>query len=275
MKILLPCHRPAAAVAFAPGKRSAFTLIELLVVIAIIAILAAILFPVFAQARAKARQTACLSNQKQIGTGLMLYTQDYDETLPGNTDGEAACGHSGGNAATSLGFMQPYSAARRDLWNVVPRDVQPYLKNVQVFRCPQSAPRTGSPTYADTVTTAGGGSSSYLFNGVVGQRPLAVMPAPADLVYVREENFANRYASQRPYRNRTNGLYYGANWNSYDLMHNDGGNLLFCDGHAKWQKKSSITFKQLGLKATPEDRRLATSSAASIQEGNTGMEAAF
>jgi prepilin-type N-terminal cleavage/methylation domain-containing protein/prepilin-type processing-associated H-X9-DG protein len=63
--------------------RRGFTLIELLVVIAIIAILAAILFPVFAQARARARATACLSNLKQIGTGLMMYNQDYDETMPG------------------------------------------------------------------------------------------------------------------------------------------------------------------------------------------------
>src|ERR671934_1073768 len=62
--------------------RSGFTLIELLVVIAIIAILAAILFPVFAQAREKARQAGCLSNLKQIGTATMLYVQDYDETYP-------------------------------------------------------------------------------------------------------------------------------------------------------------------------------------------------
>src|SRR5437879_6461586 len=63
-------------------KRRAFTLIELLVVIAIIAILAAILFPVFAQAREKARGAACLSNGKQMGIGLMMYAQDYDERLP-------------------------------------------------------------------------------------------------------------------------------------------------------------------------------------------------
>ena len=63
-------------------RRTAFTLIELLVVIAIIAILAAILFPVFAQAREKARQTTCVSNLRQIGVAVMMYTQDYDETLP-------------------------------------------------------------------------------------------------------------------------------------------------------------------------------------------------
>src|SRR5262249_50119335 len=64
------------------SRRSAFTLIELLVVIAIIAILAAILFPVFAQARERARMSACISNMRQIGSGLMMYVQDYDETFP-------------------------------------------------------------------------------------------------------------------------------------------------------------------------------------------------
>src|SRR6201988_4702864 len=67
-----------------PTRNRGFTLIELLVVIAIIAILAAILFPVFAQAREKARQASCLSNMKQIGLGMTMYVQDYDETFPCN-----------------------------------------------------------------------------------------------------------------------------------------------------------------------------------------------
>src|SRR5438046_982945 len=73
---------PCAEVQRPHGPERGFTLIELLVVIAIIAILAAILFPVFAQARDKARTTSCLSNGKQLGTALMMYAQDYDETYP-------------------------------------------------------------------------------------------------------------------------------------------------------------------------------------------------
>jgi prepilin-type N-terminal cleavage/methylation domain len=102
-------------VAVAAVKRpAAFTLIELLVVIAIIAILAAILFPVFAQAREKARQASCMSNLKQIGLAIMQYTQDYDETFPRGADDNF-----------------------RNSW---PAATQPYAKSIEIFRCPSSSP---------------------------------------------------------------------------------------------------------------------------------------
>src|ERR1051325_2688168 len=93
----------------APGGPRGFTLIELLVVIAIIALLAAILFPVFAQARDKARQPTCLSNMRQIGTAMLIYLQDYDEFYP--------TVHSGAYLVL----------------------IQPYVKNLDVWRCPSGS----------------------------------------------------------------------------------------------------------------------------------------
>jgi prepilin-type N-terminal cleavage/methylation domain-containing protein/prepilin-type processing-associated H-X9-DG protein len=102
-------------------RKQGFTLIELLVVIAIIAILAAILFPVFAQAREKARQTSCLSNLKQMGLGFMMYAQDYDETMPAAFAQNGAI--NGGGVAEV-----PYE-----------HQILPYIKNDQIFGCPSDA----------------------------------------------------------------------------------------------------------------------------------------
>ena len=116
------------------ARQSAFTLIELLVVIAIIAILAAILFPVFAKAREKARQISCTSNQKQIGIGLLQYVQDYDETFPLSRFGYT--------------FMSPGGPQEAE-WDTV---LMPYIKagsvdarNGGVYSCPSfPVPKEGN-----------------------------------------------------------------------------------------------------------------------------------
>ncbi len=111
-------------------RSKGFTLIELLVVIAIIAILAAILFPVFAKAREKARQTSCLSNVRQMMTGYLSYAQDYDECLPATP---TWC--NGG--VTSPGSPPGYwdnQAARKAVFVLI----QPYMKNWQLFNCPSA-----------------------------------------------------------------------------------------------------------------------------------------
>lgn len=233
----------------AAHHRAGFTLIELLVVIAIIAILAAILFPVFAQAREKARQTGCLSNMKQIGTGLMMYTQDYDEVLPGNSGTAEGYG-------LPLGFMD-LSSARN--WA---RDVQPYVKNMGVLICPSSEPRTGSTANAyDATTVPGSGNTSYFQNGIAANRPLAAIPAPADIIFLQENRYYGRTCQERPrratagYANFTTaytGTYTEFNGSGYSDRHMQGGNLLFCDGHAKWRKKVAIKFSDFGAGGTTQ-----------------------
>ncbi|MES2465532.1 MAG: DUF1559 domain-containing protein [Armatimonadota bacterium] len=120
-------------------RAAAFTLIELLVVIAIIAILAAILFPVFAQARDKARQAACMSNTKQIALGIMQYTGDYDELLPVIGDG-AQC---------------------RGRWQY---QIYPYVKNEQVFTCP-SLPDNKWSAVTSVVSGCGTATGNYSISG--------------------------------------------------------------------------------------------------------------
>jgi len=183
-----------------------FTLIELLVVIAIIAILAAILFPVFARAREKARQASCLSNVKQLGLANLMYLQDYDETYP--------------IGMTSVGFANGVSVLER---------CEPYIKNQQLSRCPSNA--AGA---VDFSAISGLGRYSYGWNMQVFGQNLIGVPRPVILP---------QSESSIPYPAETTAFYDALTQPNFavytDHRHNDGANVCFLDGHGKWHGKTS------------------------------------
>lgn len=145
-------------------RRKAFTLIELLVVIAIIAILAAILFPVFARARDAARATTCRSNLKQILSAAMMYSQDYDEKLVGSWDP----------------YVTQYGGAT--YWMGV---ILPYTKNYQVYTCPSfSGPSEGNPN--NPQVSSYGHSHNFLGWGFANTPGMADVQKPADTIYFAE-----------------------------------------------------------------------------------------
>jgi len=249
---------------YVESRKSAFTLIELLVVIAIIAILAAILFPVFAQAREKARTISCLSNTKQLSLGLLMYVQDYDETWPRNDD----CVNNGtvavpGAPATAIGCSGPGYGDRVNhykwwYWTY------PYTKNVQIMFCPS---RTGllDPTNWNLngeIFGAGYGLNLSLtgalntwhnnppqFRNSWTGGTLAGLNAPAETMLVMETHnpavgsylvaqgngvyTAYPLATREYWQNlmKPNGVV-----NKQFAPHTDGFNVAYTDGHSKWMK---------------------------------------
>jgi len=185
--------------------RRGFTLIELLVVIAIIAILAAILFPVFAKAREKARQSSCLSNVKQLCTGIMMYSQDYDGRYPFTYWG---------------GPPPPPWVGSWVYWYQL---IMPYVKNSQIFYCPSFSTAAspdasyGMPWWYASTTDSSISGMSY---GVAG----TVMIAETTWGVLDGPSFFASYQSAP------------VNTGRLRDQHNDGLNLGFADGHAKWQK---------------------------------------
>ena len=185
-------------------SRRGFTLIELLVVIAIIAILAAILFPVFAKAREKARQTSCLSNLKQITLSTMMYIQDYDETLIRHR-----C------------MAEGYPGCQWD-------DLMPYMKNEQIKVC---------PTYVSTCRNACNPPRpvpfAYAHNIrriIRGVSRLAKIPTPSSII-MWTESINNIGYMPHPGCTCPGGAIARVH-----LEHNGGQNVGFFDGHAKWQQ---------------------------------------
>jgi prepilin-type N-terminal cleavage/methylation domain-containing protein/prepilin-type processing-associated H-X9-DG protein len=210
-------------------RTKGFTLIELLVVIAIIAILASILFPVFARARENARRSSCQSNLKQIGLGVMQYTQDYDEKMPLQ-------------ANDSIGsFAKPTTGG--DSWQ---RGIYPYTKSWQILSCP-SATRGG--IFADATDL--NSLTSYFSNGVIfpagGSRSVASLQNTAELIMLQDGRFIIDSSVNRP-------LLDGGQYRSWLYgdevldIHFDGGNIAFVDGHVKWRKRSGVCASEYGLK---------------------------
>lgn len=227
--------------------KSAFTLIELLVVIAIIAILAAILFPVFATAREKARQSTCASNQKQLGIAFLSYVNDYDECLPSGVPATAS-----GSGFYSAGQMGCGWAG----------EVYDYLKSRGVYGCPSDAA---------VINTGNNQSVSYSYNGYIAGVNVAKIPEPSRILMLSEivgwqvnvtqtlESTGNRstidmgtnigymspgqttiYSVFGP--SNKQGLKVTGDYIDYALSssygtlprHNDGASYLLIDGHVKW-----------------------------------------
>ena len=198
-------------------KRRGFTLIELLVVIAIIAILAAILFPVFARAREKARQSSCLSNLKQLGLGMLMYVQDYDERFPNGVQiargGPAAIPDEGNVVHNGWAWMVDANWRGQVPSGIHLRNiVDPYIKNQQLWLCPSD-------------TREGNWSSYNMKMWIYWNGPkLATYTNPAGCVMWHEEE-AN-HGSVR------------VNSNDYRSEHM----VCFVDGHVKWTRHS--TYRQ-------------------------------
>jgi prepilin-type N-terminal cleavage/methylation domain-containing protein len=160
------------------GRREqGFTLIELLVVIAIISILAAILFPVFARARESARRTACLSNMKQVTSGILMYTQDYDEVLPYQQDGD----------------LCDYGKSPHAVWI---NSVMPYVKNKQVWSCPSADKGTQWGPLPTAMS-----DSNYWYNGQASAKPIGAIPLPAQSILFVEWAHRTTCTGMRPYPN--------------------------------------------------------------------------
>jgi prepilin-type N-terminal cleavage/methylation domain-containing protein/prepilin-type processing-associated H-X9-DG protein len=234
-----------------------FTLIELLVVIAIIAVLAAILFPVFAQAREKARAISCLSNEKQIGLALLQYVQDYDETYPQEHPGTANPAVDDDNSQLEdVDYGSPFEK------------IMPYVSRgnstntasltEHLFTCPDDPdPHGQNLGTACTSTAPAPGITSYLINAYfLFGATLARLQAPAGTIYLVERNSkfcdvhihswlgeiydVNGYSGQvegsSPPPSSTCVPYPDSQFAVASERHQQGANYGFADGHAKWEK---------------------------------------
>jgi prepilin-type N-terminal cleavage/methylation domain-containing protein/prepilin-type processing-associated H-X9-DG protein len=211
------------------ARKQGFTLIELLVVIAIIAILAAILFPVFAKAREKARTSSCSSNLKQIGMGYLQYVQDYDEMLCRAWQGAA-------NAASIPGVQWKWMDS-----------ISPYVKSEQVFDCPSDGDRAGKYLFSSGTSYGSYGTSAAYYNMsyTLNMKSLADIVEPASTLWVSEtENnaFEIAWADIPAQPSITQGAR-NRILRQIEERHAEKVNVLYCDGHVKTIGLDALTAK--------------------------------
>jgi prepilin-type N-terminal cleavage/methylation domain-containing protein/prepilin-type processing-associated H-X9-DG protein len=213
------------------AQRKGFTLIELLVVISIIALLAAILFPVFLRAREKARAASCQSNLKQLGLAVLQYAQDYDEKVVGVPT----------NVGVTNNWLGPY---------------EPYFKSEQIKSCPSASPRRAAGDYTRTLTTMGGdsyndaGTTVYLYRAIPFQQLFNVSRTWFAFDGRGSYTWTNVHYAQGIGAD-------GANWDtstgSYLVAagrHNEGFNAVYFDGHVKWTPRQKALLKDDGTPLT-------------------------
>jgi len=240
---------------------SGFTLIELLVVIAIIAILAAILFPVFARAKAKAQQTTCLSNLKQLALGVLMYASDWNGHAP--TCFISECVRWYGNVDA------------QEYWTGA---IYPYVKSGGIYVCPSAEMR--DPAYTDQplpgrypiprcgygangviFTHGGAGAVAAGYQSGTGGVNMDSIPDPSRIIMMSCATFDQNYGYQKFYPNwGWGGDYYSApftfgNWwwmnpggpHEWTQTHQQGWNFNYCDGHANWRKCTQLNSDDYGL----------------------------
>jgi prepilin-type N-terminal cleavage/methylation domain-containing protein/prepilin-type processing-associated H-X9-DG protein len=216
--------------------KRAFTLIELLVVTAIIAILAAILFPVFAQAKESAKQITCLSNQRQLGIGLSMYISDWDDR----------CFFFGHGVDLSRLSLTPLGVNRENRWW---NQIYPYTKSKSgLVECPSDSKRT-----PHSLENGIGGNPlirrSYVANRAAEGLNMSQIETPAEIMVVTEKNGQYDDSWFEPPKNLYNKISGGMDL-GYPVLaldrHHKGFNGTFFDGHAKWMSKGQILSNPCG-----------------------------
>ena len=206
-----------------------FTLIELLVVIAIIGILASMLFPVFAQAREKARQIVCTSNMSQIGKAVMMYIQDYDEGYP-------AQDHLWIDPCDPPPFWMDVAYGVPD-WQTSPYSnwasgIYPYTKNIEIYRCKSNKGLTqnSNPNMPGL---------SFIYNGFAAGATHASVPAHSDYIMFWDYRYLTTYAVANPTPYTQCAWAYYTGWST----HNEQFNILYFDGHVKNMPENAFRSK--------------------------------